>query len=197
MSAQPIPSKMSETEYLAFERASDTKHEYVNGDIIDMAGASWEHSLIVGNTVTALNNALGDKNCYVSPQDLCIKATMFHSYRYPDVVVVCGKPKYTDDKFDTVMNPTVIIEVLSPSTETEDKVKKLREYRQIETLQEYLIISQDSPVVERYLRQESGDWLYSEISGLESSIKLPSLEISLEFTAIYKKLDFSEGSGES
>ena len=192
MSANPVPSKMSEKEYLAYERDSEFKREYVNGEIIDMAGASWEHGLIVGNSVTAFNNALADKNCFVNSQDMRIKATMFHAYRYPDVVVVCGKPKFADEKFDTLINPTVIIEVLSPSTENEDRGRKLREYRQIESLQEYLLISQDSPVIERYLRQEGGDSLYSEISGIESSIKLPSIEISLSFADVYKKVEFSE-----
>lgn len=189
---QPLPYKMSEEEYLAFERASEFKHEYVNGEIIDMAGASWEHGLIVGNTVTVFNNALANKDCYVSPQDLRIRASMFHSYRYPDIAVVCGKPKFTDDKFDTIMNPIVLIEVLSDSTESEDRGKKLREYRQIESLQEYLLISQDSPLIERYLRQASGDWLYSEVSGLESKISLPSLEISLALADVYRKVEFPE-----
>jgi Uma2 family endonuclease len=198
MSAQPVHSKMSEEEYLAFERASEFKHEYVNGEIMDMAGASNEHILICSYTGAALIAALGDKPCNVYQNDLRIKASMFHSYRYPDIVVVCGKPKYSDDKFDTITNPTVIIEVLSPSTENEDRGKKLREYRQIESLQEYLLISQDSPVIERYMRPKEGsDWLYSEIQGMESQIKLPSLEISLALADVYKKVEFPEGSGES
>jgi Uma2 family endonuclease len=189
---QPLPHKMSEEEYLAFERASEFRHEFVNGEIIDMAGASWEHGLIVGNTATALNNALADKLCFVNPQDLRVKATMFHSYRYPDIAVVCGEPQFSDDSFDTLLNPTILIEVLSASTEKEDRGKKLREYRQIESLQEYLLISQESPQIERYLRQKGKDWLYSEVSGLESKIVLPSIEVTLELSDVYKKVTFPE-----
>jgi Uma2 family endonuclease len=189
---QPLPHKMSEEEYLAFDRASEFKHEYVNGEIIDMAGASWEHGLIVGNTVTALNNALANKPCFVLPQDLRIKATLFNSYRYPDVVIVCDKPKYIDDTPDTVTNPTILIEVLSSTTEKEDRGKKLLEYRQIESLQEYLLISQESPQIERYLRQKGNDWLYSEVSGLESKIVLPSIEVTLALSDVYKKVTFPE-----
>jgi Uma2 family endonuclease len=191
---KPLPHKISEEEYLAFDRASEFKHEYVNGEIIDMAGASWEHGLIVGNSVTAFNNLLADKPCYVNPQDLRVKATMFHSYRYPDIAIVCGDPIFADEKFDTIVNPIILIEVLSPSTETEDRGKKLREYRQIETLQEYLLISQDSPRIERYLRQTEGDWLYSDSSGLESKIALPSIGVTLALSDVYKKVSFPEES---
>jgi Uma2 family endonuclease len=187
-----MPHKMSEEEYLAFERASEFKHEFVNGEIIDMAGASWEHGLIIGNTATALNNALTDKPCYVNPQDLRVKATMFHSYRYPDIAIVCGEPKFLDETFDTLVNPIILIEVLSSTTEKEDRGKKLLEYRQIESLQEYLLISQESPQIERYLRQKGNDWLYSEVSGLESKITLPSIEVTLALSDVYKKVTFPE-----
>jgi Uma2 family endonuclease len=187
-----MPHKMSEEEYLAFERASEFKHEFVNGEIIDMAGASWEHGLIIGNTATALNNALTDKPCYVNPQDLRVKATMFHSYRYPDIAIVCGEPKFLDETFDTLVNPIILIEVLSSTTEKEDRGKKLLEYRQIESLQEYLLISQESPQIERYLRQKGNDWLYSEVSGLESKITLPSIEATLALSDVYKKVTFPE-----
>jgi Uma2 family endonuclease len=189
---QPLPHKMSEEEYLAFERASEFKHEYVNGEIIDMAGASTNHIVICTYTASALVASLGDKPCTVFQNDLRIKATMFHSYRYPDIAVVCGEAKYSDDTFDTIMNPIMLIEVLSASTEKDDRGKKLLEYRQIESLQEYLLISQESPQIERYLRQKGKDWLYSEVSGLESKIILPSVEVTLALSDVYKKVNFPE-----
>jgi Uma2 family endonuclease len=160
---QSLPHKMSEEEYLAFERASEFKHEYVNGEIIDMAGANNEHSLICSYTGAALINALRDKPYSVYQSDLRVKARMFHSFRYPDIAIVCGEPKFSDETFDTLINPIILIEVLSSTTEKQDRGKKLREYRQIESLQEYLLISQDSPQIERYLRQKGSDWLYSEV----------------------------------
>jgi Uma2 family endonuclease len=117
---------------------------------------------------------------------------MFHSYRYPHVAIVCGETKYSDDKFDTITNPIILIEVLSSTTEKEDRGKKLLEYRQIESLQEYLLISQESPQLERYLRQKGNDWLYSEVSGLESKITLPSIEVTLALSDVYKKVNFLE-----
>jgi Uma2 family endonuclease len=121
-----------------------------------------------------------------------VKATMFHSYRYPDIAIVCGEPKFLDETFDTLVNPIILIEVLSSTTEKEDRGKKLLEYRQIESLQEYLLISQESPQIERYLRQKGNDWLYSEVSGLESKITLPSIEVTLALSDVYKKVTFPE-----
>ena len=188
---QPIPA-MNEAEYLEFERASEIKHEYLYGEIFAMAGASWNHSVICVNVSTSLNLQLVDKDRIVTSTDLRLKTFAVSSYRYPDVMVICGKPQFVDNRNDTISNPTIIVEVLSPSTSMIDRNEKLQEYLQIESLQEYVLVSQNQARIERYLRQDSGDWLYTQASGLQGSIELPSVSCKLPLSDIYKKVSFGK-----
>ena len=142
MSALPITYYTPE-EYLEMEQAAEFKHEYCAGEIFAMAGAKRAHNLITTNTLTALVNQLRDKDYEVYANDMRVQGNQSREYSYPDVVVVCGQPQFRDSREDTLLNPLVIVEVLSPSTEAYDRGDKLLRYRQIESLTDYVLISQD------------------------------------------------------
>jgi Uma2 family endonuclease len=186
--ALPDRKHWTEAEYLAFEQTSDMKHEYVDGKIVAMTGASWNHNLICVNTSTSLNLQLTNRDCRVTSNDMRLKVVSKLSYRYPDVMVVCGAPQFAGGRTDTITNPILIVEVLSETTALIDRNEKLDEYLQIDSLQEYVLISQDEPKIERYLRQPSGDWLYTQVVGLQHSIDLPSIGCKLALSDVYKKV---------
>lgn len=190
--ALPDSTFVTEQEYLALEQNSETKHEYTGTEIIAMTGASREHNLITLNTSTSLNSQLADRPCEIYQADMRVHVKASGSYRYPDISVVCGTPEFADTNPESLLNPTVLIEVLSPTTFITDRIQKLREYRRIPSLQEYLLISQDSPRVERYLRQDESNWLYTDLSGLEQKLELPSIACVLQFSDIYRKINFEE-----
>ncbi len=194
---KPAPSVMTEAEYLEFERASEIKYEYIDGEIIAMTGASWNHNVICVNTSTSLNNQLVDKNCMVTANDLRLKITPARSYRYPDVMVICGEPSFVDERMDIIDNPIVVVEVLSNSTALVDRNEKLHEYLQLASLQEYVIVSQYAPKIERYLRQDSGDWLYTQVTDMNSSVNLPSIKCKLDLADMYRKVTFDNLSDEN
>jgi Uma2 family endonuclease len=183
------PLRMTEAEYLAFERQSASKHEYIQGEVFAMAGASWEHNMICSYTNAALIALLGDKPCQVSHADMRVK-TPLANYIYPDLLVVCGEPQFEINEFDNLLNPTLIIEVLSPSTELYDRSKKFELYRSIDSLQEYLLVSQDKARIERFLRQNDV-WVYSEVRGRTASLLLPSLDCTLALADVYRKVTFA------
>lgn len=180
----------TESAYLAYEDASEFRHEFANGEIVAMTGASLKHNMICVNTSTALNIQLANKDCGVVSNDMRLQIVSKRHYRYPDVMVFCGEPEFFDERVDTITNPTVIIEVLSESTEIIDRNQKLDEYLQIEPLQEYILISQKEAKIERYLRRESGDWLYTKVTDLDGQLKLPSIDCQLMLTDVYNKVTF-------
>lgn len=191
MSAVPQPSTaMSEAEYLAFERVHASKHEYINGEVYAMTGASENHNLICGNLITRLNIQLEERPCKVYPSDMRVNIEATRLYTYPDVSVVCDPPQFSDETLDTLLNPLVLIEVLSPSTERYDRGKKFQDYRQLSSLQEYLLVSQDAPRIEHFLRQNNGEWLLSDVVGIDAHLELPSLGCLLLLADIYKKVTF-------
>lgn len=180
-------------EYLAFEREADTKHEYLDGQIYDMAGASEEHLIITGNTAASLHGQLRKRDCVVLANDMRVKVNKADLYTYPDLVIICGKRNFDDLAYlDTLLNPTVIIEVLSPSTEKYDRGEKFRRYRTLESLQDYVLISQDKPLIERFSRQVDGGWLLTDAQGLEAEMSLPSVECVLSLADVYEKVNFEE-----
>ena len=185
MSAVP-EQFMTLQEYFSFEEASDVKHEYFHGAIFAMTGASEPHNLIVANLIGNLHAQLRGKSCRVYPGDLRVKIEATGLYTYPDIQVICGQPRYADARKDTVTNPSVIIEVLSPSTEGYDHGVKFQHYRTIETLQEYLMIAQDTCRVEHYLRQDTQHWLLVEITRGEQEIALKAIDGRLSLTDIYE-----------
>jgi Uma2 family endonuclease len=178
--------------YLTLERQSEIKSEYWKGGMFAMAGATEAHNLIVTNVVIELGSQLKGRPCKLYPNDMRVRIPRSPSYKYPDTVVVCGQPQFEDEHRDTLLNPTVIIEVLSPSTEAYDRGAKFREYRSIESLQEYVLISQDKPLIERYVRQEGTPfWLFSDASGLEAGVELGSVNCTLALAEVYDKVEFS------
>lgn len=193
MSALSQPQRfMTETEYLAFERASERRHEFCAGEIFAMTGASEAHNLIAANVLVSLRNQLRGRPCRVYIADMRLKVTATGLYTYPDISVVCGEARFADDAFDTLLNPTVIVEVLSPSTEAYDRGRKFQQYRQLETLREYLLIAQNSPRIERYARQ--GDaWLLSDIFVPDAVLELPVIGCALALADVYEQVTFSAG----
>jgi Uma2 family endonuclease len=194
MAANP-KTTYSIDEYLAFERQSDTKHEYFAGEILAMAGASFEHNLIAGNTYASLHTQLRRRPCAVLPSDQRLRVSPIGPLTYPDIMVVCGQPQFTDERPDTLLNPTVIIEVLSPSTEGDDRGRKAKHYRTLESLQEYVLIAQDEYRIEHYVRAENGWWRFTEATDLGASIQLSSIECTLALADVYERVTLSELEG--
>jgi Uma2 family endonuclease len=176
---------MTPSEYLAWERQAETRHEFVNGDIIARAGASEAHNLIVGNMSGELRARLRGRGCKTYPSDMKVKVAQLDTYTYPDVVVVCSQPHFEDQHVDTLLNPTLIVEVLSPSTEAYDRGEKFAHYRQIPSLQEFVLIAQDRVRVERYVRQQGEQWLLTEFSDPAGGLPLVSVSCELPLAEIY------------
>ena len=191
MASVAIQTQLTPKEYLTWERKTITKNEYLSGKIVAMSGASYQHTLITMNVSGELYIQLKGRECTVHINDMRVKARSTSSYFYPDVVVVCGKPSFEDNSFDTLLNPIVIIEVLSPSTETYDRVEKFRHYQQLESLQEYILVSQDKVHVEHHIRQET-QWEQSEFRTFENVLTLASIECELSLQDIYKRVEFLE-----
>lgn len=176
-------------EYLVFERAADYKHEYLSGEIVEMAGATREHILITGNIARRLGNQLEGKPCETYTNDMRVRATPT-TYVYPDVVVVCDEPRFEDDEFDVLLNPTVVIEVLSKSTEARDRGEKFSEYRANKSVKEIILVSQHRPRVEHYVRQANEEWIFHDVGDLNGSITLDSIGCVLSLTEIYERVQF-------
>jgi Uma2 family endonuclease len=175
-------------QYLEFERTSEIKHEYLDGYIYAMSGATANHNLVAGNTYASLHAQLRKGPCLIFPSDQRVKADRL--YAYPDISVVCGTPEFTGDTPDTLANPTLIIEVLSPSTEKFDRGKKFQYYRALDSLQEYLLIAQDSYRIEHYIRQQDGPWLLKDAIGIDATLELPSIGCALSLADVYEKVTF-------
>ena len=178
-------------EYLAAERLSETRSEYLDGGVCPMTGGSLNHNQITINLVLELGSQLRTRPCRVLGMDLKVRMPDSRKFFYPDVTVVCGTPQFHDDRRDIILNPDLIIEVMSPSTEAFDRGAKFRAYQTIESLKEYVLVSQDAPAVERYVRNGDGSWQYKSVAGLESSLTLPSVECTLNLGAVYDKVDFN------
>ena len=187
MAAQP-KTLVSAEAYLAWERAGQEKHEYRDGEVVAMTGASREHILITTSTTSVLYRQLEDRPCEVYTADMRVFLVDTRRYVYPDLSVVCGEPQFGDDYLDNLLNPTVIIEVLSPSTEGYDRGEKFHHYRTIPSLREYLLIAQDAYRIEHFARQGQHHWLLTVADGLDSSIHLPSIDCTLHLAEVYKKV---------
>lgn len=178
-------------EYLSRERKAPTKSEYRDGRIYAMPGASRAHNLITAHVTGELYIQLRTRTCEVYPSDMRVKVSAAGLYTYPDVIVVCDEPRFEDSHFDTLLNPTVLIEVLSPSTAVYDRGEKFRRYQYLDSLCEYILISQDRVRVEHYLRQTQG-WDLTEFHSLSDVFRLASIECELSLQAIYAKVQFSQ-----
>lgn len=178
-------------EYLARERKSLDKSEYRDGRIYTMPGASRKHNLITFNISGEFYIQLRTRSCEVYTNDMRVKVGAAGLYTYPDVTVVCDEPRFDDTHFDTLLNPTVLIEVLSPSTAAYDRGEKFAAYQKLDSLCEYVLVSQDSVRVEHYLRQEQ-TWDLTEFHSLSDTFQLASIGCALSLKAIYAKVQFSE-----
>jgi len=178
-------------EYLATQRLSEDRAEYLDGVVYPMTGASLYHNQIVLNTGIELGIQFRGRPGRVLTTDLKVRMPDSRKFFYPDVVVLSGEPQFHDERKDVILNPALIIEVLSPSTEAFDRGAKFKAYRTLESLKEYLLVAQDGPFVEQYVRGENGRWTYATTSGLESSLVLPSIECTLNLSAVYDKVDFN------
>lgn len=187
MSAEPHP-RMSAEDYLAFERSQvETKNEFLDGELVAMAGASRKHVLLVGNMVTALNPQLRDRGCEVYANEMRVRIPATNAYLYPDVAIAC-EPRFEDAETDTLLNPKVIVEVRSPSTEAYDRGIKFAHYRTLESLAEILLIAQDRVHVEHFVRQASDRWLLTETDDPDRILELSSLGARLPLREVYDRV---------
>ncbi|RIK76677.1 MAG: hypothetical protein DCC67_13620 [Planctomycetota bacterium] len=189
MSAQP-KRLLTPEEYLAIERDVPMKHEYYRGEMFAMGGASREHNLIGGNIFAAIHSQIANRRCEAYQNDLRVKVTPAGLYTYPDVVVTCQAPQFEDKVLDTLLNPQVIIEVLSDSTEKYDRTKKFEMYRQLDSLREYVLVSHDRPHIDRFVRGDDGVWGLTDADGLEATLELPTIGCRLRLADIYAKVEF-------
>ena len=191
MSAIP-KSKLTPAEYLAKEREAQFKSEFFEGEVFAMAGGSREHNRIKENLVGELFAQLKGTPCrsYSSDQRLLVEATGL--YTYPDIILVCGTEKFDALDKDTLTNPLAVIEILSPSTERYDRGAKFRNYQQIESLVEYVLVAQDEPVCERYIRQEGGSWGVVSFVGLEASLVLTCVRAEISMADVFAGVEFPQ-----
>jgi len=205
MATPAAQTRLTPEEYIAFERkflpdADIIRHEYINGELIAMSGASRAHNLISMNVSAALHSRLRDSECETYANDMRVSTPTTTSYFYPDVVVVCEEPRFEDDVFDILLNPIILVEVLSPSTEVYDRREKFAHYRQLPSLQEYVLVAQDQVHVEHYHRQEKQDtvpvtpkdWIFTDFQELEEILPLTSIQCELPLQEIYERVTFPD-----
>lgn len=192
MSTRFEPRFATPEEYLAAERAAETRSEYFAGEILAMTGASRAHNVIAGNIHGLMWTQLRGRPCEAYIGDMRVKVSTSGGYTYPDVVVVCGEPRFEDENVDTLLNPTLIVEVLSPATERYDRGRKLEHYRKMPSLAEYMLVAQDARRIEWYTRQESGLWFYGDTQEGQQTVELASIACTLSLDEVYDRITFGE-----
>lgn len=180
--------KLGFDEYLAGERAAAVRHELIDGETYAMVGASRRHNRLVTNLVLALGPQLRGGPCEIYVSDMRVHAAAAGLVAYPDAVVACGEPKFHDEESDTLLDATLIVEVLSRSTADFDRGTKFAGYRTLPSLADYLLVSQESPHVERFSRRHDGSWLLAEIDGREATLDLPSIGCRLPLADLYENV---------
>lgn len=189
MSILPEPTRFTEKEYLALEEASDTRHEYVDGFIFAMAGAQEPHILIAGNLNFSIRSQIAERSCVVYGADLRVRIEQTRNYYDPDLTVVCGERKLAADiSTATLLNPTVVIEILPTSTESYDRITKFADYQQMPGLQAYILVTQTYPLGERYLRGENDSWTLTKSAGLDSVMIVPPIDVTLVLADVYERI---------
>lgn len=182
--------KYTPEEYLALEEAAEFRSEYEDGEIVAMAGGSYKHGRIINNVARFIENKIAG-NCEALSSEMKVWVEAIGKFYYPDVLVLCGKPSFYTKRTDTITNPILIVEVLSASTEAKDRGEKFFAYQTLESLQEYVLISQNRAAVEQFTRQRDGSWKYLATIGLESSVKLESIGVALTLEEIYQRIEFT------
>ena len=183
-------------EYITLERkaipdAEIVRSEYINGKIIGRSSSNLSHNLITGNIVAGLYTRLKNRSCFVFANEMRVSIPAANSYFYPDVGIVCEEPRFEDDVFDILLNPIVVVEVLSPSTEAYDRGDKFAHYRQLQSLQEYILVSQDKVRVDHYAR-DATQWILTDFQELEQHLPLTSIQCELPLQEIYENVPFPE-----
>jgi Uma2 family endonuclease len=190
VSTQP-KTFLTPEQYLEIERKAEYKSEYFNGEMFAMAGARLAHNLLVANLVAGLHRQFESQPCLVLPSDMRVRVSATGLYTYPDVVGICDEPLFLDDQTDTLLNPGLVVEVLSPSTEAYDRGRKFESYKSIESLREYLLVASDRIHADLYTRQADGRWLLTSADKLEDSLTLESVGAQLTMADLYDKVDLS------
>jgi len=188
VSTQPKPF-LTHEQYLEMERQAEYKSEYWRGEMFAMAGASPDHNLLAGNLLASLHHQLRGRPCVVFPSDMRVFIPATGLYTYPDVTVVCGGRRLADQHRDTLLNPVLVAEILSPSTESWDRGRKFEHYRTVESLQQYLLVAQDRLQVDLYTRQAEGTWLLREARRLKDTLDLESIGYRILLADLYDKVD--------
>ena len=191
MSTAP-QGKLTAAEYLEIERSSEFRHEFYQGEMFAMTGASREHNLICGNILRHIHAQFDGRPCEVYQSDMRVRVNAADMYTYPDVVATCGEPQLEDNQFDTLLNPLAIVEVLSDSTEAYDRGTKFTHYRSIESLRDYVLVAQNMVRVERYSRTGDGQWLLWSTDDLIDRLELPSIECQVTVSDIYARIKFEQ-----
>jgi Uma2 family endonuclease len=188
--ANPV-HKLTEAEYLEIERRAEFRSEFLDGEMFAMSGGTSSHSLIASNLNFAMRLQLKGRPCVVYTSDMRVKVQASGLYTYPDLSVACGQREFEDENEDILLNPIVVVEILSDSREAYDRGQKFALYRQIPSLREYLLVNQHEPLVEQYVRQDNGQWLLGDMAGLESKLVLPSVGITIEMADVYTNIRFT------
>ncbi len=188
--SQRLVTYVTPEEYLRRERLAEYKSEYLNGEIFAMTGASRQHNRITINISSSLNLQLKGRPCETYAVDMRVKVRASGLYTYPDVAVVCGDPQFEDEYVDTLLNPTLLVEVLSPSTERYDRIAKTSYYRTIDSLAEHLLVAQDEIRLEQYVKRPNGQWLLSEYRELDVVVELTSIGCELRLSDVYDRITF-------
>lgn len=191
MVAAKAARQYTAAEYLAQERQAESKSEYIDGYIVAMSGVSRYHDRIAGDVFASLHGQLRDGPCDIYTSDMRVRNVVTGRYTYPDASVVCGEPEFEDEELDTLLNPTLIVEVLSPSTEGYDRGDKFAAYRQLPSLQEYVLIAQNRPSVDHYQRQGE-QWLLTAVTDLAGSVRLPAIDCELRLREVYRRVQFPD-----
>lgn len=186
----PVVQYISPENYLEQERAAEYKHEYYHGKTVAMAGASLAHNRIVSNVIQNIGSLLRNSSCEIFPSDLRVSVPSATSYTYPDATIVCGEPEMLDDKFDTLKNPSVIIEVISPSTEDTDRGRKFFFYMQIPSFKEYILINSTNVYIQAGRKQADGSWKFEDIRDLNAALSVASIGYQIPLTDVYANVKF-------
>jgi Uma2 family endonuclease len=190
--AQPIRSRATPQEYLRYEYDAEERHEWRDGEVVAMAGGSPDHSLVIANFIGTLHGRLRGSPCRVYDSNLRVRDRRTTLYTYPDLTVICGEREFDpkDERRQTVLNPTVLIEVVSPSSEGDDRGEKFNRYRDIPSLQEYVLVSQVMPQIQTFLRQPEGAWLLRVYEGMDAKAQLASLNVEVPLGEVYAGVEF-------
>lgn len=189
---QEQPKHYTKEEYFALEEQTSYKSEYHNGEVVAMAGGSAVHNLIAANTLRRILEGLDNHDCIGYGSDMKVNIATADAYLYPDAMIVCPPQQFAENRDDLIKNPTLVVEVLSSSTEAYDRGKKFALYRSLPSFKEYVLISQKEPMVEVFTKQDDKTWLYNVYQELETAIKLNTLERDIILSEVYQKVRFDE-----